>query len=311
MNMNSSSIEENRAQNINDAINGCLIGLAVGDAVGTTLEFKPRGTFKPITDMIGGGPFRLQPGEWTDDTSMALCLAQSLIRKKSFDPVDQMSRYCNWYRYGYMSSTGECFDIGNTVATALHKFENTKEPFCGPINRMSSGNGCLMRLAPVPIAYRKNLEAALHFAGESSRTTHGSAECIDSSKAFTAMILNTFSGKGKEDIIIRSNYKPYTESLTSMLRGDFLEKRYEDLTGSGYVIESLESALWCFYHSDSFEDAILKAANIGNDADTTAAICGQIAGAYYGLSGIPETWKIKLVMYDDILEMAKELEALA
>src|SRR5687768_11222399 len=93
---------------------GCLLGLAVGDALGTTLEFSQPGSFQPIKDIIGGGPFNLKPGEWTDDTSMALCLADSLI-KKGFDPVDQMERYCRWYREGYLSSNGKCFDIGVTV----------------------------------------------------------------------------------------------------------------------------------------------------------------------------------------------------
>jgi ADP-ribosyl-[dinitrogen reductase] hydrolase len=298
-----------RALDIQDATKGCLIGLAVGDAVGTTLEFKPRETFEPITDMVGGGPFGLNPGEWTDDTSMALCLAQSLIRNETFDPVDQMNRYCNWYRVGYMSSTGECFDIGYTVSSALRDFEDSQEPFSGSTHRLSAGNGCLMRLAPIPIAYKDSLEAALHFAGESSRTTHGAAECIDSSKAFTSMILNAFSGKSKINIITQSNYKPYTDKVIDIISGKFLDKSYQQMTGSGYVIESLESALWCFYHSDSFEEAILKSANIGNDADTTAAICGQIAGAYYGLNGIPEHWKSKLVMYSEILEMADALAA--
>lgn len=297
----------NRAKDINDATKGCLIGLAVGDAVGTTLEFKPRGTFEPIDDMVGGGPFNLKPGEWTDDTSMALCLAQSLIRKKEFDPIDQMNRYTNWYHLGYMSSNGRCFDIGNTVSSALHEYERTKLPFSGPRGELSAGNGSLMRLAPIPIFYRNDLKDAIYYAGESSRTTHGAAECIDSCKAFTAMILNTFSGENKNNIVTNSNFQPATYKVKDICNGEFFDKSYEQITGSGYVIESLESALWCFYHSESFADAILLAANIGNDADTTAAICGQIAGAYYGLSGIPENWKLKLTMYSEILKMAEQL----
>ncbi len=242
----------NRAKDIRDATKGCLIGLAVGDAVGTTLEFKPRGTFEPIIDMVGGGPFRLSAGEWTDDTSMALCLAQSLIRNEIFDPVDQMNRYCNWYHHGYMSSTGKCFDIGNTVSSALIDFEKSGDPFSGPRGELSAGNGCLMRLAPIPIVYKDDLESALHFAGESSRTTHGAAECIDSTKAFASMILGAFAGETKKSIITQSKYTPYTDKVTNIVSGNFLRKSYEQMTGSGYVIESLESALWCFYHSDSY-----------------------------------------------------------
>jgi ADP-ribosyl-[dinitrogen reductase] hydrolase len=132
---------------------GSLLGLAVGDALGTTLEFKPPGTFPPLTDMVGGGPFHLEPGQWTDDTSMALCLAESLIERQGFDPVDQLERYLRWYRQGHLSSNGRCFDIGTTVQTALHRFEHTHKPYCGPTDPMSAGNGSLMRLAPVPLAY--------------------------------------------------------------------------------------------------------------------------------------------------------------
>ncbi|MCW9000885.1 MAG: ADP-ribosylglycohydrolase family protein, partial [Kangiellaceae bacterium] len=147
----------------------------------------------------------------------------------------------------------------------------------------------------------------LEIAGESSRTTHGALECIDSSMAFCAMLIKSFSGKNKEEIITRSGYSANRPKIANILSGEFLDKSYDELTGSGYVVESLESALWCFYHSDSFEEAILKSANIGNDADTTAAVCGQIAGAYYGLSGIPERWRAKLVMFDEIQELADQL----
>jgi ADP-ribosyl-[dinitrogen reductase] hydrolase len=127
-----------------------MMGLAAGDALGTTVEFKAPGSFFPLTDMVGGGPFALEPGEWTDDTSMALCLADSLIQKQGFDPRDQMERYFRWYREGYMSSNGRSFDIGNTTRTALEKFEATADPFSGPTGPRAAGNGSIMRLAPVP-----------------------------------------------------------------------------------------------------------------------------------------------------------------
>lgn len=110
---------------------GALLGLAAGDALGTTVEFSPPGTFPPVTEIVGGGPFHLEPGQWTDDTSMALCLADSLIEKRAFDPIDQLERYVRWYREGYLSSRGACFDIGATVRGALVRFEKTREPYCG------------------------------------------------------------------------------------------------------------------------------------------------------------------------------------
>src|SRR5262245_61030343 len=122
---------------------GCLLGLAAGDAVGTTLEFAPRGSFTPLTDLVGGGPFRLAAGQWTDDTSMALCLAHSLLHARGFDAVDQMNRYCNWYEHGYLSSTGECFDIGGTTSHALCTYRESGNPFSGSSDPRAAGNGSI------------------------------------------------------------------------------------------------------------------------------------------------------------------------
>ena len=148
---------------------GSLLGLAVGDALGTTLEFKSPGTFSPIEDMQGGGPFCLNPGQWTDDTSMALCLAESLIDCGGVDFKDQMERYLRWWKEGYLSSTGTCFDIGNTVSKALSHFQRTGKVFAGSTNPNTAGNGSLMRLAPVPLFFAGDSEEAIHQAGESSK----------------------------------------------------------------------------------------------------------------------------------------------
>lgn len=285
---------------------GSLVRLACGDAVGTTLEFMERGTFQPIDDMTGGGPFNLDKGQWTDDTSMALCLGTSLESKRGFDAVDQMNRYCNWYRYGYLSSNGECFDIGITVSTALKSYLETGDPFSGPTDEYSSGNGALMRLAPVAMFYRHDIDSALHFAGESSRTTHGSALCIDAGKLFCDLLIRAMQYDDK-DQVLNTTYLPTTELVHRIAQKHYLNLSYEQLTGSGYVIESLESALWCFYHGNSFRECILLAANIGNDADTTAAICGQIAGAWYGLHQIPYDWFEALTDSKDIIQLANEL----
>lgn len=292
-----------------DKIKGALIGLACGDAVGTTLEFKARGSFELVTDMIGGGPFKLDAGQWTDDTSMALCLAQSLVLQKKFDPIDQMDRYCNWYKNGYMSSNGKCFDIGNTVCTALEKYIQTKNPFCGSVDENSSGNGSIMRLAPIPIFYHRDYESCIRYAGESSRTTHASAECIDSSRLFSSLIFNAFHAESKSHIFEANEYKPCCEKVSSIANRDFLSLKYSQITGSGYVVESLVSALWCFMNGTTFEECILLAANLGNDADTTAAICGQISGAYYGMSEIPLGWRNKITMGAEIEGLALELFA--
>jgi ADP-ribosyl-[dinitrogen reductase] hydrolase len=286
---------------------GCLLGLAVGDAVGTTVEFKPRGTFLPVTDMVGGGPFGLQAGQWTDDTSMALCLAASLVEKKGFDPVDQMDRYWNWYKNGYMSSTGRCFDIGNTVRQALEHYQRTREPFSGSDSPNSAGNGSLMRLAPIPMFHFPDLEKTIHFAGESSRTTHGASECIEACQLFAKMIHHALLGQSKDQILFDTKVSLSAPKIREIASGGYKSKPGSQIRGTGYVVESLEAALWCFYQTDNFESAILHAANFGDDADTTAAICGQLAGAFYGETGIPEKWLAKLHMRREITELAEKL----
>jgi ADP-ribosyl-[dinitrogen reductase] hydrolase len=291
-----------------DRFRGCLLGLAVGDAVGTTLEFKPRGSFTPITDMVGGGPFRLQPGEWTDDTSMALCLATSLLECEGFDAEDQMQRYCRWRDESYLSSNGRCFDIGNTVNSALRRYQAEGNPYAGATDAWSAGNGSLMRLAPIPLFYFSEPDKVEHYAAESSRTTHGAAECLDACRLFSRQLLRALNGEVKEQILSADGAAFHgAPKIQKTALGDYRIKGEEAIRGTGYVVDCLEAALWCFYTTDSFAAAILKAANLGDDADTTAAVCGQLAGAYYGLSGIPRHWLDRLVQREMIQDIADRL----
>jgi ADP-ribosyl-[dinitrogen reductase] hydrolase len=290
---------------------GCLLGLAAGDAVGTTLEFKPRGSFTPIIDMDGGGPFNLEAGQWTDDTSMALCLAHSLVYRKEFNAEDQMNRYCNWWQLGYMSSTGDCFDIGMTVVTALRGYLESKDPFQGSVDPLSAGNGSLMRLAPIAMFYHPNLELMLRYAGESSRTTHGAEECIDACRYFASLLHACFLGLNKQEVLDSGFYTPKTKKVSEIARGVYSSKEQSQIQGTGYVIDCLEAALWCFSKANSFEEAIFMAANLGDDADTTAAVCGQVAGAYYGAEGIKPDWLAKLSMKDEITELSLKLFSLS
>lgn len=299
-----------RAHDETDRFRGCLLGLAAGDAVGTTVEFQPRGTFPPVTGMTGGGPFDLSPGEWTDDTSMALCLAASLLWVGGFDARDQMNRYCNWADYGYLSSNGHCFDIGNTVRRALARYRETGDPWSGATDPHSAGNGSIMRLAPVPMFYFPDRERVLHFSVESSRTTHGAPECLDACRLLADVLFRALEGAGKEAILFGSAPGLVAStSIQSIAQGRYREKPTAAVRGTGYVVESLEAALWCFWSTESFEGAILAAANLGDDADTTAAVCGQVAGAFYGESGIPEPWRERLVKRDEIRDLADRLRS--
>jgi len=288
---------------------GCLLGLAAGDAVGTTVEFCPRGSFVPLTGMVGGGPFRLQPGQWTDDTSMALCLATSLVERQAFDPTDQMQRYSRWYRQGYLSSNGVCFDIGNATRAALQRYLDSGEPFSGSTNPGSAGNGSLMRLAPVVLYGYPHREQAVHYAGESSRTTHAAPACIDACRLFADQLCRALAGADRDLVLFASDpCLVQTPEIQAIARGEYRQKTIDQIQGSGYVVKSLEAALWCFYTTSSFEQAILAAANLGDDADTTAAICGQIAGAFYGEPGIPAGWLERLALVEEIRRLASALQ---
>ena len=298
---------------------GSLLGLAAADAVGTTLEFKPPGSFAPIDDMVGGGPFWLEPGQWTDDTSMALCLAASLVEEQGFDPADQVDRYLRWYKEGYMSSNGRCFDIGNTVRDALHRYEQSGDPFAGSTDPYSAGNGSIMRLAPVPMFYGRNPVQAIEQSGHSSRTTHGALAAVAACRYFGGLIWGALHGADKDELLA-PRYAPVADywavnSLTAVIdeiaAGSFKKRQPPDIQGSGYVVKSLEAALWAFYHSDNFRDGCLLAANLGDDADTTAAVYGQLAGAFYGEQAIPIPWRNKLALRATIETLAEQLFCLS
>src|SRR5689334_5348662 len=194
--------------------------------------------------MVGGGPFRLKPGEWMDDTSMALCLATSLLEKNIFDPKDQMDRYCRWWKEGYLSSNGRCFDIGNAVATALRQYQKTGDPIAGSTSPHSAGNGCIMRLAPVPMFYFQGAEEAIEKSAESSRTTHGAVACLDACRYLAALLIGALNGTDKKEIL-SSRYtpvpvywdrRPLIGDIDQIACGSFRSKNPPEIQGTGYVI---------------------------------------------------------------------------
>ncbi|WP_301665208.1 ADP-ribosylglycohydrolase family protein [Methanoculleus frigidifontis] len=299
--------------NRSERYRGCLLGLAVGDALGTTLEFRPPGTFEPIDDMIGGGPFHLRPGEWTDDTSLALCLAESLIETRGFDPVDQLERYARWYTEGHLSSTGTCFDIGTTTREALCRFMASREPFPGLQSPRSAGNGSIMRLGPVPMFYAGDPARAIELAGESSRTTHALTVTVDACRYFGALIVGALAGAPKQELLAERyapvagswQDRPLCDEIDAVAAGSFLHRDPPEIRGTGYVVNSLEAALWAFSRSSTFAEGCLLAVNLGDDADTTGAVFGQLAGAYYGVEGIPRSWR-ETIAHRELIETYAE-----
>ena len=286
---------------------GALLGLAAGDALGTTLEFEAPGSFTPITDMTGGGPFNLEPGQWTDDTSMALCLAESII-EVGWDPVDQLTRYVRWWHEGHLSSNGRFFDIGVGTRAALARFQKTGDSWCGSTDPGSAGNGSIMRLAPAALAYAFDRGEALVKAAESSRTTHGAATAVDACRYLAALIVGAIDGADKESLLEPDFFTTAeTPEIAGIAAGSFREKEPPMIRGGGYVVESLEAALWALDRSSTFEDGALLAVNLGDDADTTGAVYGQLAGALYGDEAIPPRWVSQLALRGTIESFADRL----
>ena len=327
---------------------GSLIGLSVCDALGASVEFRPREYLvdHPVRKMEGGGTWGLDAGKWTDDTSMALCLASSLITMNGFNLYDQMVRYKWWFKYGYLSSTGNCFDIGKATRQSLIDFSNNQKLLkihyhcrneyeidtltwdsvqriqqfqINYGNKESAGNGALMRLAPVPLFYHHRPDLAVEYAGRSAQLTHDNEKAIDACRYYAALIVAALHGLNKDQILHEDFYSthrdwfgeiPLSDEILSVAKGSFKRiNGYDDgIRGKGYVVQALEAALWAFWSDEnSFEKGALSAVNLGDDTDTTAAIYGQLAGAYYGYERIPKEWIKTLYAHDFILSIGQWL----
>jgi ADP-ribosyl-[dinitrogen reductase] hydrolase len=308
---------------LKDRFLGCLVGLAVGDAYGTTFEFRNRSRMpnELPDDIVGGGPFDMNPGEWTDDTSMALCLAESLV-ENGWAPHDQMYRYTKWWQEGYNSVKGECFDIGGATRRALSWY-NMNEGRQYVQDTQAVGNGVLMRLAPLPMFYYGNISEVLSKASFESIMTHPSSQSIQCSMLFGAMINKALSGEKDKmkilnfDSLMDENSKQmYKEicdkyncnengRIESIKKVEYKDYSLEKLSGDGYCVYTLEAALWAFLTTDNFKDGLKKVVSLGDDTDTTGVVYGQLAGAYYGINNIP--WVDKIAWIDKIKNLASDL----
>ena len=293
---------------------GALVGLAVGDALGTTNEFQPAGSFEPITGMVGGGVFGLEPGQWTDDTSMALCLADSLLAQGRYDSFDVMERYERWYSEGYRSSTGVCFDIGNQVSRALWDFRAHPRVPVNAVRTTSAGNGAIMRLAPVVIAgfEARDPREIVATAGLSARETHFSAEAEAeaATEVFAALLVGALLGWTPErimDVAWASTGAAFDDVAARVISADPAERASWEAHTSGYIIHGLRLAVHGLLDAGSFDEAVLAIANMGGDADTNAAIYGQLGGAHCGVEAIPASWRNALYEGEQIDALARAL----
>jgi ADP-ribosyl-[dinitrogen reductase] hydrolase len=265
-----------------DRQRGCLYGLAIGDALGAPVEGCPRGEFAIVTGYAPDPAHALAPGEWTDDTAMAIALGHSL--STGFSEQDQLERYINWYCYGDYSCTGACVGIGLTTADALRTFALTGA-LASDASEDRSGNGAIMRLAPVPIRYHAD-PRLVEYCDRSAATTHASPQCRSACRYMGAILADLIAGLPLEQAVQTTrDIGPLHPEIQRIRGGSFKDCRP---VGSGWVVESLEAALWCVWRARTFEEAVLVAVNLGDDADTTGAIAGQLAGARFGYSAIPQ-----------------------
>ena len=328
-------------------IQGSIMGLAIGDAVGAPVEFRPHAYMleNEVKDMQSGGTWGLEKGQWTDDTSMALCLAASLIVKGGFNAYDQLVKYRRWYRFGYMSSTGKCFDIGKATRDAITAFEGRRQNLREEINAKgknlsdsdlessienkmrahrkglkfgtadSAGNGPLMRLAPIPCFFSDSYDDMMKHIQEATQLTHDDKRAVDACRFYAALIWYALNGKSKDELLDPNFYQKTLElelhpEIHEIAMGSYKkEKGYEDgIRGKGYVVDSLKAALWAFYKDgNNFKDGVLLAVNLGDDTDTTAAIYGQLAGAVYGIDKLDKDWVSDVYEGTFILTVAKGL----
>jgi ADP-ribosyl-[dinitrogen reductase] hydrolase len=291
---------------LRDRARGALLGLAVGDALGTTLEFSRRDQHPHHAEMTGGGPFHLAPGQWTDDTSMALALAESLAGEGGLDPRDLMDRFRRWWRQGAYSCTGSCFDIGIATRQALARFEATGDPMAGSTDPQTAGNGSLMRLAPVALHGWRDAAAMRRLAAEQSRTTHAAPQAIEACEYFALLLREAILGAPRAALLAPQAW-PGDPGIAAAANGIWRGRERAAVRSSGYVLHTLEAALWAVDRTDSFEAAVVLAVNLADDADTVGAVTGQLAGALYGLSGIPARWLAPLAWRERLLAAADAL----
>lgn len=305
--------------NREERIYGGLLGVITGDALGVPVEFVSREQLRedPVSDMTGEGTYDLPPGSWSDDSSLTLCLLESLC-EAGYDLDDAGRRFVQWYRYGHWTPHGDVFDVGNTTREAIMRLGKGIEPaLAGPSDEGSNGNGSLMRIMP----------AALYFAGQGDKTmrdsicqisclTHGHPRSQLACVIYVLLVQSLLGGSEPQ-----SAYRQCGERALQLCAGTAMAEEFHhygrifdgtlpglaegEISSNGYVVSTLEASIWCLLSGSSFADTALRAVNLGSDSDTTGAVTGGLAGVYYGLSSIPERWLYQLARYDEIMGLVQ------
>ena len=301
-------------------IKSCFLGLAIGDALGVPVEFRSRSYFKnqPVVDMLGYGTWNQPPGTWSDDSSLTFCLAESLIQ--GYDLHDIGKKFVAWYSEGYWGAHYKLFDVGGATRASLSIIRDGEDPrFSGEFDEESNGNGSLMRIAPAPLYFCNEPDEVLfQRIQEISTMTHGHFRSVLACVIFSKVMIELFKGVEKSqalqnasalisDLSLKNKFNAgEMKNFDRILSGKIQRVDADQIHSSGYVLNTLEAALWCFLRTNSYRDAVLKAVNLGEDTDTTACVTGALAGLYYGEPSLPEAWLKKLARQQDIVKLSED-----
>ncbi len=296
---------------VQEKARGALVGLAIGDALGAPVEFKDRGSFPEVREMLAGGYFKLPAGAWTDDTAMALCLADSLLYDGNLDAKDLLDRFLGWIYENENTSTGQCVGVGQNTFAVLGNYRRTGALTAPPVKGRSDGNGALMRLAPVACRHWTNPSKARAIARSQSYATHASELSAAACEAMASIMCDLIISRPWQEALAKISCEPWPEEIGAILAGGWQDKSRDAISSSGFVVHTFEAAIWAVGTTSSFEEALITAVNLGHDADTVGAVAGQIAGARYGIRAIPPRWKDLLIQHDEIDRRAQSLVSAA
>jgi ADP-ribosylglycohydrolase len=303
------------ARRLRERFHGALLGLATGDALAAATQFRKPGSFAPIGDLLGGGPFDLPRGAWSDDTAMALCLAESLVERARFDAADQVQRYARWQQQGYLSATGQCVGISAAVARALAAAQWRRQPLAGSHDPQQLPPEPLTRVAPIAMFFFASLDTAVQQAAEQARTTAQAPDLLGACRFLAASVHAALAGRRRAEVLAppREVWAPVRLSprLERLARGEFLHLSAERLRPFGDGLDLLEAALWVLARTEGFREGALAAVNLGGHADVIGAIYGQLAGALLGVGAIPPPWRLSLARLALLEELADRLLAQA
>ncbi len=297
--------------NTKSRVAGTFIGLAVGDALGVPIEKKEMGSFDSVSEISGGGIHDLPPGAWTDETATALCLAQSLLVTHDLDVYDLAERFKRWVESGENSSTGICIGIEQKLSTFVGNYERTGGFDPSSLNQKVRGNSVLARVCPVACIHWDDLDMATKIARQQSYLTH-SSEIVAAASEYLVLILSHLIAGRNWDFIRNMPIKDdWPSEIVMMAKGQLRHKTIDHLKSTKNIYDILEASIWSIENSSSFEEAVIKAINLGGNSDTVGAVTGQLAGAMYGLESIPIRWFDKLLKIEKLTDVAMQMVELS